>query len=932
AFSRRGRDTATRLWGLSPAGRTAAHPDQVHHWIASYYPQFDQQGRINGITAMLVDVTDQKNTAAELQRSRQLLSSVVEHMPAMIFVKRASDLRYEMVNRYGAVLTGRASVDELVGKYDADFFPAELAVQYNQADRAVLASDTNEITEIAEEPIVTRHGQTRYMTTRKVALRDEQGVATHVLGLAIDITERKQVKETLRATIEQLGNNEQFLRTLTDSLPGMVAYWDAGLRCRFANRYFLEWHGLTADQMLGAWMPDVLGDAGYALSAPYVKGALEGEPQGFAGELQWPGGDLRYTWVNYIPDVGEFGEVRGFFVLVSDVTQLKETELHLQETNDELVSARDRAEAASRAKSEFLANMSHEIRTPMNAIIGLARLLQEAQLAPRERTYLDKIQVATQSLLGLVNDVLEFSRVEAGQLLLEHAPFQLQQILDSMSVLIGGSAADKGIELVYDIDPLLPTDLAGDPMRLQQVLLNLLSNAVKFTTAGEVVLAVRAAASDAGAHGAAPAHRAILVEFSVRDTGIGIPAEHQDRIFDTFSQADSSTSRKFGGVGLGLAICRQLADMMGGAVHVRSEPGQGAEFLFICPLECTAAPKPPHVPPAAAGLAVLIADDNASVRSALSAACAWLGWHADTAADTDQARRMLAGGRDDGHPYELLLLDHHLSGAPGPGLPALLSTLARAARPGAVMPPVLLMVSEHEAGLRLAPGPGAGPGTALTVAGLLPKPVSPHRLLERVRALLAGGASDTDHATAPQPSPLHGRLAGMRILLVEDNEINQEVAQYILQHTGATVHLVSNGQLAVDLLVENAARFDLVLMDVQMPVKNGYDATEAIRAAGITLPIVAMTANVMEDDRRRAMQAGMNGHVAKPIDVEVLIAMLRELAPHAVGPLPDGPAPGFDAGALAAGATYALPVDLPGIDLDTALARMGGNYDALAAL
>ena len=911
-------DTGQPLTGVERSGYTAAAPDQVHHWIASYYPQFGADGNITAITGLLLDTTKQKRTAAELQRSRQLINSVVENMPAMIFLKRAGDLRYDMVNRYGAVLAGLSSSDDFIGKTDFDFFPAELAEQYNRADRAVLDSSANDITEIAEEPIINRSGETRYMTTRKVALRDEHGVATHVLGLAFDITERKQVKETLRATIEQLGKNEHFLRTLTDSLPGMVAYWDAGLRCRFANRYFLDWHGMAADRMLGAFMPDLLGETSYAQAAPFVQGALEGEPQGFAGELRWPSGELSYTWINYIPDVGEFGEVRGFFVLVSDVTELKQTELHLQELNDELKLARDRAEAASRAKSEFLANMSHEIRTPMNAIIGLARLLQEAQLAQRERGYLDKIQVATQSLLGLVNDVLEFSRVEAGQLLLEHAPFQLQHILDSISVLLSGSAADKGIELVYDIDPQLPTDLAGDPMRLQQVLLNLLSNAIKFTAAGEVVLSVRAGADGADA-GGSPANRAILVEFSVRDTGIGIPADQQTHIFDAFSQADSSTSRKFGGVGLGLAICRQLADMMGGTVEVQSEPGRGAEFLFTCPLECRAPPKPPQVPPAADGLAVLIADDNASVRNALLAACGWLGWQADVAVDAASARQQLGRGRDNGHPYELLLLDRDL---PGAAAAALLTELGGDLRPGAIMPPALLMVAEHDATLAAHRAAGLG------AAGVLAKPVSPHRLLERVRALLAGDHGDGSAASV-QPSPLHGRLAGMRILLVEDNQINQEVAQYILLHAGATVELASNGQLAVDLLLRDAQRYDLVLMDVQMPVLNGYDATEAIRAAHITLPVVAMTANVMEEDRHRAAQAGMNAHVAKPVDVEHLIAILRDLAPHAVAP---EAAPMPVVADAAGAAAYTLPDDLPGIDLDTALARMGGNYDALAAL
>jgi PAS domain S-box-containing protein len=911
-------DTGRPLTGIERCGRTAAKPKQLSHWVLSYYPQFDQRGQISAITSLLLDVTDQKRVAAELLQSRQLFSSVVENMPAMIFLKRADDLRYAMFNRYGALLLGRASGEEMIGKNDYDFVPAEQADLFAAGDRGVLASPPGEITEIAEEPITTVGGQTRYLTTRKVALRDARGVATHVLGIALDITERKQAREALRATVERLAHSEQFVRTVTDNLPGMVAYWDAGLRCRFANRYFLEWHRMSAEQMIGARMDEVVGERAYAASAPQVQAALHGEPQGFAGELTWPSGERSHTWVNYIPDIGQHGEVRGFFVLVSDVTELKETELHLQELNVELVQARDRAEAASRAKSEFLANMSHEIRTPMNAIIGLARLLQEAPLGPRERGYLDKIQLATQSLLSLVNDVLDFSRVEAGQLALEHAQFGLQHVLDTISILISGSAADKGIELVFDIDPLLPTALAGDPMRLQQVLLNLLSNAVKFTAEGEVVLSVRPAAAMRADD------RALLVEFRVRDTGVGIPAEQQARIFDAFSQADSSTSRKFGGAGLGLAISRRLADMMGGAIEVRSAPGQGAEFLFACPLECVAAPAPPSVPAAAAGISLLVVDDSASVRAALRAACDHLGWDAAFAADAGAALALLHRRHDAGRAYDLLLLDRDMPGMDGP---ALLDHLhASMALP---LPPVLMMVSEH---LAAAEAERAG---SLGLAGILPKPVTPARLLERVGALLAGGAQEGGHGgDAVAASPLHGRLAGMRILLVEDNEINQEVAQYILVHAGARVDVVGNGQLAVDALAAAPARYDVVLMDVQMPVLNGYDATAALRAAGLSLPVVAMTANVMEDDRRRAQQAGMNAHVAKPIDVEDLIAVLTSVVPAA----PTGRAPAAAPPAQADSAVIPAPAAdgatpaLPGIDVDAALARLGGDREALTSL
>ncbi|WP_343729470.1 PAS domain-containing protein [Duganella sp.] len=902
------------LTGLERTGYPASSPDQLHHWVVSYYPQFGTDGKIIGITALLLDVTAQKRVEAELLRSRQLLSSVLENIPAMIFLKRAGDLRFEIFNRFGAQMLGTTS-EHIVGKTDYELVPAAMADAFKAADQQVLATAPGVVTEIMEEPLETAAGR-RYLTTRKVALRDEHGQPTHVLGISLDITDRKEAKEVLRATAERLSASERFVRAVTDNLPGMVAYWDASLHCRFANRYFLDWHGVSQDDIIGAGMPDVVGQQQYAEGAPYVAAALAGEPQGFGGRLQWPSGEISHTWVNYIPDLDDNGAVKGFFVLVSDITELKETELHLQELNEELILARDRAEAASRAKSEFLANMSHEIRTPMNAIIGLARLLEEAPLAPRERGYLHKIQFATQSLLSLVNDVLDFSRVEAGQLVLEHATFNLQHILDSISVMLSGSASDKGVELVYDIDPSMPTELAGDPMRLQQVLLNLVSNAIKFTAHGEVVLTVRPAPGSAR-----PGDRAVLVEFRVRDTGIGIAPEQQAGIFDAFSQADSSTSRKFGGAGLGLAICRQLADMMGGAISVTSEPGRGAEFLFACPLECTVPLAAPPPPPASTSLSVLIVDDNPSVRQALQAAGHSFGWHMAGAAGAAQALALLQERARAGSPYDLLLLDRDMPEQDGP---AMLQQLPA----GLTLPPVLMMTSEHQAATLVQQSAGLG------LAGVLAKPVSPARLLERVSALLAGDQAAAVVLTQMEHTPLQGRLSGMRILLVEDNEINQEVAQYMLLHAGASVDVAANGQLAVDLLAAAPQQYDVVLMDVQMPVMNGYDATSAIRAQGLlTLPIIAMTANVLEDDRRRAAEAGMNAHVAKPIDVEELISVLTRLvtirgaAREMVAPVPVMAAPPPPAAAL-------MPPlsPLPGIDVEAALARLGGNQAALTAL
>ncbi|MFA9219345.1 MAG: PAS domain-containing protein, partial [Sphingomonadaceae bacterium] len=415
-------ESGQALTGIERSGYTAASPQQLCHWVISYYPQFGSDGKLSAITSLLLDITPQKRVETELHASKQLLKSVVENVPAMIFLKRASDLRYDLFNRYGAQLLG-IPAEHIIGRNDAELISQEQAASFRAVDLQVLDSD--QVLEIADEPLTGADGALHHLTTRKVALRDDQGRATHVLGMSLDITERKQAEQVLQATTARLAQSEHFVRAVTDNLPGMVAYWDATLRCRFANRYFLEWHQQDAQQIHGALMPDVMGAEAFATSAPFVDAALAGQPQGFPGQLAWPSGELSYTWTNYIPDLDAQAVVRGFFVLVSDVTELKETEFHLQQLNDELILARDRAEAASRAKSAFLANMSHEIRTPMNAIIGLTRLLEEAPLPERERSQLGKIQLATQSLLGVVNDVLDFSRIEAGQLQLEQTRFQL---------------------------------------------------------------------------------------------------------------------------------------------------------------------------------------------------------------------------------------------------------------------------------------------------------------------------------------------------------------------------------------------------------------------------------------------------------------------------------------------------------------------------
>ena len=904
-------ETGLPIVDMELKGHSGQQREQISHWVVSCHPIFGPEQQLLGVSGLWLDISERKRAEAEFRRSKHLFATIIENIPAMVFVKRADKLSFEMVNRHAELTLGR-SREQLLGKTDHDFFPPQQAAAFVGADRKLLA--TGQMVEIDQEAINTADGTTRHFTTRKVVLRDDAGRASHVLGVSIDVTERKRASEVLHATTRRLEQSERFIRTVTDNLPGMVSYWGHDLRCQFANKFYNEWFGRSSAELLGIHMSELLGLELFDVYAPHVEGVLAGRPQSFERDLLDPAGQVRHTWTNYIPDFDDNGGVRGFFVLASDVSELKRTELRLHELNEQMGRARDKAEAASVAKSEFVANMSHEIRTPMNAIIGLARLLEESPLERRERSYVGKIQMATQSLLNIVNDVLDFSKIEAGQMVLERRRFQIEHMLGSVAVLLANSAWARGVEPVFVLDPRVPAELVGDALRVEQILINLVGNAVKFTRQGEVVLSIRSVAEDAAS---------VTVEFSVRDTGIGIGAAEQEHIFDAFSQGDSSTSRKYGGTGLGLAICRRMVDLMGGNISVSSTLGAGSDFRFRCRFERVAEEPAGTAADARAGgrphpLSLLIIDDNASVRAMLEDWCAAQGWHSRSADGGAAGLALLRAHADGAQAADLVLLDAAMPGMDG------ISMLTEARADALLaLPPVIMLVADQDSENleHLA--------DSLMLAGIVAKPATPARLLAAVSAVRDGRNGRSAPSVLPVSTPLSGLLAGVRVLLVEDNEINQEVAQYILLHSGAHVAVAANGRLAVDLLAHTPDAWDVVLMDLQMPVMNGYEATRAIRALGLAdLPIVAMTANAMDEDRLRAIASGMNAHVAKPIDVDDMIATLTRLVPALAGAAGNGAAP---PGATAA-ATPEVPASLPGIDLAAALHRFGGDYGAFLAL
>ena len=778
-----------------------------------------------------------------------------------------------------------------------------------------------------EKRYLRRDGSTIWVVRSLSLVRDEQGRPRHFVSVVEDITARKRVEaelaehrqhlqaqvalrtQELEQAMRARAEGERFLASIADNIPDMVGYWDAARVLRFANRPYREWFG-RGEEVVGQTRAALIGapedDAGEAAFAA----ALGGTAQHFEYPLVSEAGEVRYVWIHYVPDrAGD--RVVGLFVLVSDISEVKQAELRLQALNEQLVAARDRAEAANRAKSAFLANMSHEIRTPMNAIIGLTHLMQRDLRDPMALERLGKVSDAAHHLLDVINDVLDLSKIESGKLQLEHTDFRIDEVLSRTCALVAERARAKGLELVVQTDGV-PPGLRGDPTRVSQALLNLLSNAVKFTERGSIVLRCELQRAEADA---------LSVRFAVRDTGVGVPPDKLDGLFNAFEQADASTTRRFGGTGLGLAITRRLAQLMGGEVGVHSMPGQGSCFWFSARLQRAPGVRPPETLVPLQGRRTLVVDDLGEARVALAEFLRRLGLHADTAAGGAEALARLRQAVAERQPYELLLLDDRM---PEPDGSATLAQL-RAQLGDAALPACLLVTDADQADpavLQRAAG----------FAGLLTKPVtlsSLHRRLSR----LAGGwpTSEPGPLHTEHERLLHDRLAGARVLLAEDNPINQEVATELLRAVGLAVDLAGDGAQAVALARQRS--YDLVLMDMQMPLMDGLAATRQLRAlpAYAHTPILAMTANAFGDDRQACLDAGMNDHLAKPVEPELLYAMLSRwlpTRPRAAAPRPPAVAP-MPVRALPAveGRAGAAPdfSDIPGLTLSRALLYLPGR-------
>ena len=603
-----------------------------------------------------------------------------------------------------------------------------------------------------------------------------------------------------------------------------------------------------------------------------------------------------YYWVQatIVPFMDDQGKPFKYVSIRTDITQNKQLEA-------ELAEALEKAEEATRAKSDFLANMSHEIRTPMNAIIGLSHLCLQTSLDKKQQDYLEKVYNASKSLLRIINDILDFSKIEAGKLDMESVDFTLNEVLDTLTTMISDKIQAKKLELVIDTSSDVPTHLVGDPLRLGQILTNLANNAAKFTEHGEIAIAINVVEQ---------CDTQVRLLFTVRDTGVGMTLEQQAQLFQAFQQGDRSTTRKYGGTGLGLTISRRLIEMMDGTIRVESQPGLGSQFIFYVVLGV-----PQHrtkkslIPsPDLRHLKTMVVDDNESARHIFSEYLTAFTFETTQSADGKRAIEAIRNADREGTPFKLVLTDFMM-----PEMDGIEVAVQIKYRLGLKHIPIVLMATAYASDDMVHSLLSKG-----TIDGFLVKPVHQSVLFDTIMVAF-GQAQETERSTATpeqSESPI-AKLAGSAILLVEDNEINQQVARELLEKRNIRVTTANNGKIALEMVEQQA--FDGILMDMQMPVMDGLLATERIRQnpRHAQLPIIAMTASAMPGDRETCMAAGMNDHISKPVDPE---EMFRTLARWVVPTYPQA-TPTIQS--LEEKTVFQL--DIVDLDCRSGLLRMGGD-------
>lgn len=702
-----------------------------------------------------------------------------------------------------------------------------------------------------------------------------------------DIRQRKKWEQ-------EIAEKVAFQQVLLESVPFPIFYKDADGRYLGCNRAFLDAYGIEHGDIIGKRVAEFLMVP--EEQRPFFTEANErvlAQGGSFTAETDLPfaDGKIHNVLYNLAAYNDAEGNVAGLVGVLIDISAQKETERTLAQ-------AKAAAEDATQTKSNFLANMSHEIRTPMSVIMGMLYLTLNTKLDDKQSNYVQKAYAASKGLLQIVDDILDFSKIEAGMLRFEKANFELEDILSNLSDMLSLRAQEKGLELLFDVDAQVPSAMIGDPLRLGQVLLNLVGNAIKFTNEGEVSLRIRTLWEDGDQ---------VELEFQIIDTGIGLTEEQQSRLFNAFTQADNSTSRQFGGTGLGLVISQHLVEMMDGKFNVESKPGVGSKFAFTARFgKSDWAPKP-KVQDDLTGVRILVVDDNESAREVFQTMLTSLKFKVSTASSGEECLQMLKDAEAASEPYQLVLMDWMMPGMDGVQT---IKAFRKMQAPTEAAPLVIMVTAYNRSDLMDQLG-------RLAVEGVLEKPVTPSSLLDRIYDALGKRRVTARHPGGNSIVPkidMHHSLKGLRILLAEDNDIVQEMTVALLSSAEILVDVANNGEQAVEMV--RGAEYDAVLMDCQMPVLDGYEATRKIRSLGLLdLPVIALTANAMQSDHRKCLDAGMNAHIAKPIDVTELFEVLTRWTVKK-GDLAED---------LASPEMPAEQSEETPIDIDKAIERLGGN-------
>jgi two-component system sensor histidine kinase/response regulator len=832
-------------------------------------PLYDAAGKVIGIQGIFWDVTQRKRIEEELAYERDLLRALLDHIPDRIYFKDVY-CRFMRCSKSMARRLGLADPREVVGKTDFDFHSPEQAQEFFNDEQRILLTGEPLINKLEKQH--DTEGNEIWASVTKVPIYTQGGTIAGLVGLSRDITQLKQTERALRQA------EEKYRAIYENSVEGIFQTTRDG-HFLSANPSLARMYGYNSPEEVVAALTDIEHQLYVDPERRTEFSRLmreRGEVSGFESQIYRK--DKSVIWISEsartVKDPA--GGILYYEGIVEDISARKQAELERER-------AREAALESARTKAQFLANMSHEIRTPMNAITGMTGLLADTRLTKEQREYVETIGNSTETLLSVINDILDFSKIEARKLTLEVIDFDLQDAVESSVELLAERAHKKNIELSCWIEPGVPNRLRGDPVRFRQILTNLVSNAVKFTEKGEVLVRVSRLEEDA--------HR-LVARFEVKDTGIGIAPEALSRIFQEFTQVDGTTTRKYGGTGLGLTISKQLVSLLQGEIGVDSKPGEGSTFWIQLPFEKQPEAESPPLPAPSeslAGLRVLVVDDTVTTRQILHQHLHDWSIADDHAVSTAEALTMIQDAAKAGNPYLLLIIDLDMPETDGLALAQTIKNDPQLATSRIIMLTTLLN--------RL----NTTTMKATGISACLVKPIRQSRLLEcLIDAMSPSGAvtsqpSDPDHLPV-RPALSRALARGVRVLLAEDNVVNQRVALKQLKKLGFSADSVSNGNEVLSAL--QRVPYDIIIMDCQMPEMDGYEVTRRIRQSGSdsyihlkSAPyIIALTANAMRGDRERCLTIGMNDYLTKPLHLHELEAVLQRallrIQPAAFSPEP----------------------------------------------